>query len=103
MRSLLPPVHQARRSWFDRPARAAANQHTGPFLPHYKVSGGGAGEGPAPDPAGPQDPLELVRFEPAGSRTEAGVMRPSSRLGSDKGKNLHSRGYLESPPSVLMR
>lgn len=53
MRSLLPPVHQARRRRFDWPARAVANQHAGPLLPHDEVGGSGAGEGLAPDPAIP--------------------------------------------------
>jgi hypothetical protein len=47
--------------------------------------------------------LELVLLEAAGSRTETGVIKPSSEPGSDKGKNLQSYKKLESPltPSVL--
>lgn len=41
--------------------------------------------------------LELVLAEPVGSRTESGVIKPSSEPGSDKGKNLQSQKKLESP------
>lgn len=50
----------------------------------------------------PPEPDE-VRAEPDGSRTESGVIKPSSGPDSGKDKNWHSNRYLESPPSVFMR
>jgi hypothetical protein len=53
-------------------------------------------------PPHPPEPDE-VRLEPAGSRTESGVMKPSSKPGSVKVRVSQSKRYAEIPPSVLMR